>query len=35
MRAYELMVILDGDLEESAAQAWVKTVTDQVAARGG
>src|SRR3954451_16504147 len=35
MRAYELMVILDGDLDESAAQAWVKTVTDQVAARGG
>src|SRR5262245_61449804 len=35
MRAYELMVIFDGDLDESAAQAWVKTVTDQIAARGG
>ena len=35
MRAYELMVILDGDLEEPVAQAWVKTVTDQVAAAGG
>ena len=35
MRAYELMVILDGDLDEPAAQAWVKTITDQVAATGG
>ena len=35
MRAYELMLILDGDLDEPVAQAWTKTVTDQVAARGG
>src|SRR3982751_1935477 len=35
MRAYELMLILDGDLDEPAAQAWTKTVADQVAARGG
>jgi len=35
MRAYELMVILDGDLEETAAQAWVKTVTDAIAKAGG
>ena len=28
MRAYEFMIILDGDLEEAAAQAWVKSVTD-------
>ena len=35
MRAYELMVIFDGDLDEPAAQAWVKTITDQIAARGG
>ena len=35
MRAYELMVILDGDLDEPAAQAWTKTVVEQVAARGG
>ena len=35
MRAYELMVILDGDLDEPVAQGWVKTVTDQVVAKGG
>ena len=35
MRAYELMVIFDGDLDETVAQAWIKTVTDQIAARGG
>jgi small subunit ribosomal protein S6 len=35
MRAYELMVILSGDLDEPVAQAWVKTITDQVAAKGG
>ena len=28
MRAYELMVIIDGDLEDTAAQAWVKSITD-------
>jgi small subunit ribosomal protein S6 len=35
MRAYELMVILDGDLDEPVAQAWVKTITEAVAAKGG
>ena len=28
MRAYELMVIIDGDVEDPKAQAWIKTVTD-------
>ena len=35
MRAYELMVILDGDLDEPVAQGWVKTVTDGITAKGG
>jgi small subunit ribosomal protein S6 len=35
MRAYELMVIFDGGLDEPVAQAWTKTVVEQVAARGG
>jgi len=35
MRAYELMVILNGDLDEHVAQGWVKTITDQISARGG
>ena len=35
MRAYELMLILDGDHDEPVAQAWTTTVADQVAARGG
>jgi small subunit ribosomal protein S6 len=35
MRAYELMVIIDGDLEEPAAQAWVKTITDGITKAGG
>lgn len=35
MRAYELMVILDGDLEEPAAQAWVKTISDGITKAGG
>jgi small subunit ribosomal protein S6 len=35
MRAYELMVIFDGDLDEPAAQAWVKTITDAVSKAGG
>jgi small subunit ribosomal protein S6 len=35
MRAYELMVIFSGDLEEPAAQAWVKSVTDSIAKAGG
>ncbi len=35
MRAYEFMIILDGDLEEPAAQAWVKSVTDSIGKAGG
>jgi small subunit ribosomal protein S6 len=35
MRAYELMVILDGDLEDQDAQAWVTTISDQIKAAGG
>jgi small subunit ribosomal protein S6 len=35
MRAYELMVILDGDLDEPAAQAWVKSLSDSIAKAGG
>ena len=30
MRAYELMVIIDGDVDDPKAQAWVKTVTDGI-----
>jgi small subunit ribosomal protein S6 len=35
MRAYELAVILLGDLEDTAAQAWVKTISTNLAAHGG
>jgi small subunit ribosomal protein S6 len=35
MRAYELMLIVDGDLDEPVAQAWTKTLSDQIAAAGG
>src|SRR3954464_4510038 len=35
MRAYELMVIIDGDVEDPKAQSWVKTVTDGIEAAGG
>ena len=35
MRAYEFMIILNGDLEEPAAQAWVKSVTDSITKAGG
>ena len=35
MRAYELMVIISGKLEESAAHAWLKTITNSVTAAGG
>jgi small subunit ribosomal protein S6 len=34
-RAYELMVIIDGDVDDPKAQAWMKTVTEGVAAAGG
>ena len=30
MRAYELMVIIDGDIDDPKAQSWVKTVTDGI-----
>lgn len=35
MRAYELMVILRGDLDEPVAHAWVKTVTSGIETAGG
>ena len=35
MRAYELMVIVDGSLEDGAAQQWVSTVSKAIAAAGG
>lgn len=35
MRAYELMVIISGELEESAAHAWLKNITASVTAVGG
>ena len=35
MRAYELMVIVDGDVEDAQAQSWTKFVTDEIAKVGG
>ncbi len=35
MRGYELMIILDGTLDESVAQQWVATVTKATKAAGG
>jgi small subunit ribosomal protein S6 len=35
MRAYELMIILDGSLEEPVAQQWIATITKGVAVAGG
>ena len=35
MRAYELMVILSGDLEEPVAQGWTKSITDSITKAGG
>lgn len=35
MRAYELMVIFSGDLDDSAAHDKVKTVTDAIVKAGG
>jgi small subunit ribosomal protein S6 len=35
MRAYELGVIIDGDLEEPVAQRWIKVINDQFKAAGG
>ena len=34
-RAYELMVIFNGDLDEPIAQGWVKTITDAITKAGG
>ncbi|MFT3852065.1 MAG: 30S ribosomal protein S6 [Ilumatobacteraceae bacterium] len=34
-RAYELMVIIDGDVDEAAAQNWVKSITDSITKAGG
>ena len=35
MRAYELMVIIDGDVEDTDAQARVKSITDSITKAGG
>ena len=35
MRAYEMMVIIDGDVDDPKAQSWMKTVSEGVAAVGG
>ena len=35
LRAYELMVIIDGEIDDPRAQAWIKTVTDGIVAAGG
>jgi small subunit ribosomal protein S6 len=35
MRAYELMIIVDGSLEDGAAQQWVSTASKAIAAAGG
>lgn len=34
-RGYELMVIIDGDVDDPKAQAWQKNVADGVEAAGG
>ena len=35
MRAYELMVILSGDLDEPVAQGWTKSISDSITKAGG
>ena len=35
MRAYELMVIVDGDVDDPKAQSYVKMVTDGIVNAGG
>ncbi len=35
MRAYELMVIINGNLEESAAHSWLGVITKSVTSAGG
>ena len=34
-RAYELMVIIDGDVDDPKAQAWMKTVSEGISAADG
>ena len=34
-RAYEMMVIIDGDVDDPKAQSWMKTITDGVESVGG
>lgn len=35
LRAYELMVIVDGDVDDPKAQSWTKVVTDEIGKAGG
>ena len=35
LRAYELMVIIDGDLEENNVEGTVRRIHDQIKAKGG
>lgn len=35
LRAYELMVIIDGDVDDAKAQSFTKVVTDGITAAGG
>jgi small subunit ribosomal protein S6 len=35
MRAYELMVIIDGDVDDPKAQSWTKMVSDEITKAGG
>jgi small subunit ribosomal protein S6 len=34
-RAYELMIIIDGDVDDAKAQSWIKFVTDEIGKAGG
>jgi small subunit ribosomal protein S6 len=34
-RGYELMVIIDGDVDDPKAQTWMKSITDGVKTAGG
>ena len=35
MRAYELMVIIDGDVDDPKAQSWTKMVSDEIEKAAG
>ena len=35
MRAYELMVIIEGDLDDTPAREWVTSITDGITKAGG